>query len=500
MWNRAHQALVQVSRPSIDDRLWNADAPPLPRMAWVEVQLDALVFNVATLRTIAGDGCTFAAVIKADGYGHGIEATALAARAAGAGYLSVATLDEALLLRACGDSAPILVNYPVPANALGDAAQAGIEVTVGSDEDLEAIVALRADAPGVHVEIDSGMMRGGFSPTVATAAARRLADRRVRVQGVWSHLAAPEDRDRTLAQIRTFESTGGTPARRGCRPKVAPPMCVWRPALLRPCVRHGPGGSCAVRRAPLSASIRDQLGQSSDWPALSVKARAVRIADVETGDSVGYSGAWVAPRPSRIATLPIGYADGWLRGAGPRTHVLVRGSRAPVVGRISSDSMSVDVTDVPAVDERDVFVLLGEDQGERISAEEVASTRDTISWEVLQTLSRRLPRLYLIDDVNVALRRLDDRATDHAARLPRTARACQCRCPGRGVRVRVSADCVWSAASRDIVTSATRSSPPTVRGTLAEMRRIARAVRPDRLQTSPGKDYLTAPAVIPRTR
>jgi alanine racemase len=142
-------------------------------------------------------------------------------------------------------------------------------------------------------------------------------------------------------------------------------------------------------------------------PTLSIKAQAARIADVEAGVSVGYGGTWVAPRRSRIATLPIGYADGWLRGAGPRTHVLVRGRQAPVVGRISSDSMTVDITDAPGVDERDVFVLLGVDSGKTITAEDVAAARDTISWEVLQTLSRRLPRLYLIKGLPVALRRMD---------------------------------------------------------------------------------------------
>ncbi len=160
-------------------------------------------------------------------------------------------------------------------------------------------------------------------------------------------------------------------------------------------------------------------------PALSVRARPVRIEDVPGGTSVGYDGTWVADRPSRIATLPIGYVDSWTRSAGRRTHVLVRGSRAPVVGRISSDSMTVDITDVPGVDGDDTFVLLGRDGDDAITAEEVAASRDTITWEVLQTLSSRLARVYTLDGSEVAQRSPAtlqlSTATDLEGALARTA-------------------------------------------------------------------------------
>ena len=380
--------------------------PSLPRAAWVEVDLDAIVSNVRLLRDIAGKDSAIAAVVKADAYGHGIETVALAARAAGAAYLSVATLDEALLLRDRGDQGPILINYPIPGDALVEAADAGIEVSAGSDADVDALAALGARAPMVHLELDSGMGRGGFAADVLTAASQRLVEGGVQLRAVWSHLSAPEDRERTAAQVRVFEAAVAGLRAAG----IDPPMrhlCASGGLLCgAPAYELARVGLAlyGLHPCPLAFEIRaaEQLR-----PALSVKAQAVRITHVEMGTTVGYASAWIAPRRSRIATLPIGYADGWLRGAGPETRVLVRGMAVPVVGRISSDSMTVDVTDVPDLEDGDVFVLLGRDRDSSISADDIAASRGTISWEVLQTLSRRLPRLYSLGREAVAIRRTD---------------------------------------------------------------------------------------------
>jgi alanine racemase len=258
----------------------------------------------------------------------------------------------------------------------------------------------------VHIEIDTGMTRGGFSSSSVVAAAQRLAGAGVRIGAVWSHLATPEDEDITREQVQRFESAVAAVRQAGIDPPLkhisasaglacgAPAYDLARVGLAFYGLHPGPPSSEleAVRR------IR---------PALSIRARPVRIADVEPGASVGYGGTWVAGRASRIATLPLGYADGWLRGSGPRTQALVRGRRAPVVGRISSDSMTVDVTDVPGVEESDLMILLGGDGSDAITADDVAEARGTITWEVLQTLSRRLPRVYLLDEGVVAIRRYD---------------------------------------------------------------------------------------------
>lgn len=388
------------------DRLVQGGTPPLPRRAWVEVDLGVLIWNVIILRSITGPDVLFAAVVKADAYGHGIEAAGLAARAAGAEYLSVATLDEALRLRHAGDTGRILVNYPLPADSLGEAAAADIEVPVGSERGVAALAALGSDAPEVHLEIDSGMTRGGVVPVTAADAARRLTDAGVPIRGVWSHLSTPEDAAITGQQVRAFEDGLASLRAAGVHPPLkhlcasggvacgAPAYDLVRVGLAFYGVHPSPPD------VELPAVARIQ-------PALSVRAHATRVADVDAGTPVGYGGTWVASRSSRIATIPLGYADGWVRGAGPRTEVLVRGSRVPIVGRISSDSMMADVTDVRGVGEDDRFVLLGRDGGDAISADEIAEVRGTISWEVLQTLSRRLPRVYRLDGEVVAVRRYD---------------------------------------------------------------------------------------------
>ena len=146
---------------------------------------------------------------------------------------------------------------------------------------------------------------------------------------------------------------------------------------------------------PLPPSVR---------PALSIRAHPVRIAEVPPGTAVGYAGTWIAERLSTIATLPIGYADGWSRSSSPGTSVLVEGQRAPVVGRVSSDSLTVDVTEIEGVEPDSEFTLLGSTDNDEITADDVADVRGTISWEVLQQLGARLTRVYVSGDLPVALR------------------------------------------------------------------------------------------------
>ncbi len=237
-------------------------------------------------------------------------------------------------------------------------------------------------------------------------AAATLAGAGVRVAGAWSHLATPEDPAATAAQTRAFEAAVAAIRAAGVRPPLlhlcatggllggAPRFDFARIGLALYGVRPGDLPS----EDPLATRLR---------PALAVLARPTRVADVPAGTTVGYAGTWVAPRPSRLATLPIGYADGWTRGAAPRTSALVRGRSVPVVGRISSDSLVVDVTDIPGTDADDVFVLLGSQGNAALPVEAVAAARATIAWEVLQTLSRRLPRVYRLGGEVVGIRRLD---------------------------------------------------------------------------------------------
>jgi alanine racemase len=388
----------------IDQALESAGLPPLERSAWVEVDIEVLTANSETLVRLAHPAAV-AAVVKADGYGHGLEMAARCAVAGGAEWLCVADVGEANRLRSDGYTGRLFVLYPVPSSSLGHMALVGVDVTVGSVEGAGEIGAGAAPDDQIlraHLEIDTGMTRGGVAVDDATAAVAALTrGGSAELAGTWTHLAAPEDPAITGAQLERFEVALGALTDSGIDPGLVHAGAsgglltgtgkghhLVRPGLALYGVHPVPGN-------PLPTGIS---------PALAVKAHPVRVADVPAGTSVGYGGTWTASRDSKIATLPLGYADGWSRASSPGSAVLVGGRPAPVVGRISSDSLTVDVTDVLGVTIDSEFTLLGTDNGAVIGADEVAAVRGTISWEVLQQLGSRLTRVYLSASAPMALR------------------------------------------------------------------------------------------------
>jgi alanine racemase len=400
----------------IDRALSQAGLPPLERSAWVEVDVDALIENAGSLRTLA-EPAALGPVVKADGYGHGLEVAARCAVAGGAEWLCVADASEAIRLSRDGYRGRTLVLYPVPRPVVSTMAGFGVDVTVGSVDEARSIADhLHPDDPtlAVHLEIDTGMTRGGVAPEAAVAAARATdAARSTALAGTWTHLAAPEDRAATEEQLARFESaltllgeagidpgTIHVAASGGLLTTAATRQGLVRPGLAFYGVDPGVG-------APLPPSVT---------PTLAVRAHPVRLSEVRPGTAVGYAGTWVAERSSLIATLPIGYADGWSRSSSPGTSVLVEGRRAGVVGRVSSDSLTVDVTDVDGVGSDSEFTLLGRSGDDEVTADEVAGVRGTISWEVLQQLGSRLARVYLSGTEPVGLRRESVIAVTNARR------------------------------------------------------------------------------------
>ena len=373
--------------------------PPLQRSAWVEVDIDRLQANARALRDLAAPAA-LAPVVKADGYGHGLEVSARCAVSAGARWLCVADAGEAERLRKDGYQGRVLVLYPVPPSALATMSRLGVDISVGSLDGVGTAAGREHPLVAAHLEVDTGMTRGGVSPADAVQAARTLAaGPGSRLAGVWTHLAAPENGERTGTQMASFRSTLEQLDAHGIDPGVTHAAASGgiltledRLDMVRPGLAfYGchPGAGAA-----LPPEVR---------PALALRAIPVRLAEVPAGTSVGYAGTWVAERPSRIATVPVGYADGWARSSSPGTFALVSGQRAPVVGRISSDSMAVDVTDTDATPDSTV-TLLGADGEAEVTADEVAMARGTISWEVLQQLGARLSRVYLSGGVPVASR------------------------------------------------------------------------------------------------
>ncbi|MFL5757326.1 MAG: alanine racemase [Chloroflexota bacterium] len=383
------------------------------------MDLDALVGNLATIREIAGPGVRVEPVVKADAYGHGAVPVARALEDAGADGFGVATVEEALELREGGVRRPILVLYPIAAELAPDAARHGIAVTVGVgsllDELLAVLAERRPDRFGrrpleVHLEVDTGLGRGGAMPSQVQAAVARLrAAPGLRLAGIWSHLAAPDDPARTHEQAARFDDaialvgSDGEVIRHlaatgGLLDGLVAPYDAVRPGLAT----YG----IVPEGMPLPEALRGAAARLR--PVMSLVARPVRVAALPAGHGVSYGPSFVTGRESRIATLPVGYGDGWARSLSDNADALVRGRRVPLVGRVAMDAVIADVTDVPGppVDEADEFVLLGRQGDEEITAAELAQRRTTISWEVVTGMARRLTRVYHAAGVPGAVRTL----------------------------------------------------------------------------------------------
>ncbi len=380
------------------------DPDALPRTAWLEIDLEAIRDNLATIRMAAGEGTPVHPVVKADAYGHGALPVARALAAAGADGLCVATIDEALALRRGGLRLPVLVLYPVPPAWAFEAARRGIAITAG-DTDLLAttLAALTARRPrrrlGIELEVETGLGRGGFSGDALVAAARAISGvPAVRLEGLWTHLQAPEDLGLTSRQVEVFEAAGVALGEAGVR---LPRRHVMASGSI---VADGVAAYEGVRPGlSVYGLVPDELSQTVLGaaaarlrPALSLHARPVRVAELPPGFGISYGPTFRTPRPSRIATLPLGYGDGWSRALSNRANALVRGGRVPLVGNVTMDAVMADVTDVPGppVTVADEFVLIGRQGQAEITAAEVARARTTNTWEVVATMARRLPRVY----------------------------------------------------------------------------------------------------------
>ncbi len=368
------------------------------RAAWLEIDLAALRHNVGVLRSLSGPAA-LAPVVKANAYGHGLIAVAGALRDV-VEALCVATLDEAIQLRAVVGGRVILL-YAVPPGAAADAVASGAELTVMAPEDLPPLLAAVPSAGpplAIHLAVETGLGRGGLTPAEAVAVAGLVAaDPRTRLAGLWSHLATPEDPAVSGLQAARFdEAVEGLRAggiRVPDRHLAASGSLFVGTAAGLEMVRPGLA-VYGVLDEGLPVAATAAAAATDLQPVLSLKAQPVAFGDVAVGGSVGYGGRWRAPRPTRIAILPVGYADGYLRGSQPGASALVRGASVPLVGTISMDAVAVDVTDVPGVSQADEFVLLGRQGQAAITAGDLARSRNTIAWEVLSSMAARVDRVY----------------------------------------------------------------------------------------------------------
>jgi alanine racemase len=383
------------------------DPANLPRTAWLAIDLDAIRANLAVVRRLAGPSTPVYPVVKANAYGHGAITVARTLEAAGADGFCVAAIDEALALRAGGIRRSILVLYPLPPVWAVLAARKRIAITAGDAELLAATLAAVGAAGAarerqplrVQLEVETGLGRGGFTPAALAAAAGAVeACPGARLTGLWTHLQAVEDAGATRAQVAAFDAAAAALRDAGIR---LPRRHVRASASL---VTDGVASYDGVRPGlsiyglvPDELEGRPRIVLADELrPALSLRARPVRVLDLPAGWGISYGPTCRTRRPSRIATLPLGYGDGWSRALSNRAAALVRGTRVPLVGNVAMDAVMADVTDVPGspVTVIDEFVLIGRQNALEIPVAEVARARGTNTWEVVTGMSARLPRVY----------------------------------------------------------------------------------------------------------
>ncbi|MGD9483687.1 alanine racemase [Streptomyces sp. TRM70308] len=379
----------------------NSPAHARPPRVRAEIDLAALRANVRALRERAAGGAGLMAVVKADAYGHGLLPCARAAREAGAAWLGTATPEEALALRADGDTGPVLAWLWTPGGPWERAIAAGIDVSAGAPWALAEITAA-ARATGrtarVHLKADTGLGRNGCQPAdwaaLVSAARAAEAEGTVRVTGLWSHFAcADEPGHPSIArQLRAFHEALAVAERAGLRPEVRhmanSPATLTLPESHFDLVR--PGVSC------YGLSPAPELGAPHDFglrPVMTLSADLANVKRVPGGHGVSYGHTYTTPGATTLALVPAGYADGVPRHASGTGPVLVAGKWRTVAGRVAMDQFVVDLGGDTA-EAGDEAVLFGPgDRGEP-TAEDWARAVGTIGYEVVTRISARVPRVY----------------------------------------------------------------------------------------------------------
>lgn len=366
------------------------------RHTFCEIDLDAIRHNVRVMRASTQSGAAFLAVVKANGYGHGAVQVARAALDAGASMLAVAIPEEGIELRQAGIAAPVLVLGGAEKEASEDIVRHDLTQVVFDEESICALAAAGRQldrVAKVHLKLDTGMCRIGVRTAEEAQALTRLIDslEGIELTGCFTHMAtADEDaREGTLAQLARFEKlTAAISA-------VHPGKIVCHAANTASIFRYPQAhfdmvrGGIALYGYPPHPEVRGLR------PAMRWVARAVYVKTISPGDRVSYGGLFEAKKETRVMTVPVGYADGYRRGLSGKGCVLVRGQRAPILGRVCMDQIMVDVTDIPGAQAGDEVVLLGAQGEEMIDADEMAAWLDTISYEVICSPSSRVPRVYI---------------------------------------------------------------------------------------------------------
>ena len=364
------------------------------RATVVDVDLDAIAANFAALRERGK--AEVIAVVKADAYGHGVEAVGRTLAEAGAAMLAVATVEEALVARAAGVRAPILILLGAADRAEAEAAiAADCALVVWSVEEARVLDDVAASAGRdavVHFKVDTGLTRLGAPLEEAVARYRAIRElRHVQVDGLFTHLATADEPDGSndKEQVARFASVLGAIGEPPRLVHAAASSGVAALGAIPGCTAIRPGVSLyGLHTAP---HLRGSLALR---PALEWRTRVRRVANAKKGTGVSYGHEYHLPRDGRGATLPVGYGDGLSRSLGKRGHVLVGGRAIGFAGRICMDLVMVDVTEIPDTKEGDEVVIIGAQKDQRQTADDLAVADDTINYVIVTQIRRRVPRRY----------------------------------------------------------------------------------------------------------
>ena len=370
-------------------------------LVWVELDSKAPDYNLKELRRSANKDTLFCAVVKSNAYGHG---TALMLKLLhSADWFAVNSLEEGQGLRALGVKKPVLILGHVPIDRINEAVQADLQLTIYNKESIEALARLNlSKKPArVHLKIDTGTGRQGVLLEEVNDFVTDLKRREdIILEGVSTHFANIEDtlnHDYAVKQLVVFKDALKIIKGQGIDPQIIHTACtaaiILFPETHFTMIRSGIGlyGLWPSRETYLS-TIMGHRRAPDLRPVLTWKTKIIQIKTVPEGSNVGYGCTYKTTRKTRLAVLPVGYADGYDRALGNMAYVLVKGKRAPVIGRICMNHTMIDVTDIPGVELENEAVLLGNSDHESITAETMAGWAGTINYEVVTRISPLLER------------------------------------------------------------------------------------------------------------
>lgn len=372
------------------------------RGAWAEIDLDALAHNIREVRRLSQDNALVTAVIKADGYGHGARKIAQTLLENGADRLAVAVLDEGIELRQAGFEVPILIlGYTEPERA-EEVVRYGLDQAVYSwklAETLSKEAVRQNKRAKIHIKIDTGMGRIGFQPNYESVdLIKKIGELpNIILEGIFTHFAVADtiNKDYTKGQYEKFNWIISELKNENVEFNVRhcgnSATIIDLPDMHMDMVR---AGIMLYGLAPSSEVMMNRLDLRQ---VMSLKVRITHVKEIEAGQSVSYGRKFIASKRTKIASLPIGYADGYTRMLSGKAEALVKGKRVPVVGRICMDQCMIDVTGIDDVEAGDEVVLFGKQGDQMIHIDELAEKLGTINYEIVCMINKRVPRVYIKD-------------------------------------------------------------------------------------------------------